>query len=533
LRGALAVSIIELPSFVLPDSYMTPFSPVPPGAPAPADARVTPQFARTASVLALLGLFAGCAVGPEFRSPTLDAGAAYRADAQPAATVAAATPTGDAQRFLEDASVPAQWWRAFANDELDRRVEQALVHSPTVASAQAALRQAQENLGAARGSYLPALDANLGASRQNGLAGGLPGGSPYTLHNASVDVGYTLDLFGGVRRGVEAQSALADAQRFQLEGTYLSLAANVATTSFREASLRAQIAATEEIADVYAQLYELISKQNEIGAKSQADVLVARSQVATARAQLPDLRKALAQTQTQLAVYLGRFPADAELAALGLDELSLPTEIPVSLPSTLVRERPDIRAAEAQLHRATAQVGIATANLFPNITLSGSWGSQAASAGDLFGSGSEAWSLGLNLLQPIFRGGTLRAQKRAAEAGLDQASADYRSTVLTAFQNVADSLRALEFDAESLRAQADAQRATAASLELVNVQYREGAASQLQVLDATRQYQLARIAVIQARTARLADTVALFAALGGGWHGDTASAAGTVTTESN
>lgn len=512
---------------------MTPIFPVPPEVPASAEARATPRFLRAVLPLGLLAVLAGCAVGPQFRSPELDASAGFRADAQPATTVAATTPTGDAQRFLEDASVPARWWQEFANEELNRRVEQALANSPTVASAQAALRRAQENLGAARGSYLPSLDANLGVNRQNGVAGGVPGSSPFTLHNASIGVGYTLDLFGGVRRGVEAQAALADAQRFELEGTYLSLAANVATTSFREASLRAQIAATEEIANVYQQLFELISKQNEIGAKSQADVLIARSQVATARAQLPDLRKALAQTQTQLAVYLGRFPADTELAALGLDDLRLPTEIPLSLPSTLVRERPDIRAAEAQLHRATAEVGIATANLFPNITLSGSWGSQAANAGDLFGSGSEAWSLGLNLLQPIFRGGTLRAQKRAAEAGLDQASADYRTTVLTAFQNVADSLRALEFDAESLRAQADAQRATADSLELVNVQYREGSASQLQVLDATRQYQLARIAVIQARTARLADTVALFAALGGGWHGDAASAPGTATTESN
>ena len=498
-----------------------------------ADEPVFPHWVGRAPVLALLGALGACAVGPDFRTPVLPADAGYQQNDLPAQTVATAGPTGDAQRFLQGASVPAQWWRQFANEELTRRVEQALMNSPSVASAQAALRQAQAGTAAARGSLLPALDANLGARRQDGLAAGVPGSSPFTVYNASVDIAYTLDLFGGVRRGVEAQAALADAQAFQLQGTYLSLAANVATTSFREASLRARITATEEIASIYQQQYELITKQTEIGAKSQADVLVARSQVASARAQLPELGKALAQTQTQLAVYLGHFPSPAELVALDLDDLSLPTDIPLSLPSTIVRERPDVRAAEAQLQRATAEVGIATANLFPNITLNGAYGAQATSAGDLFGSGSEALSLVLNLLQPIFRGGSLRAQKRAAEAGLDQASAEYRITLLTAFQNVADSLRALEFDAQSLQAQVEAQRASAASLELVNVQYREGAASQLQVLDATRQFQFARIAVIEARTARLADSAALFAALGGGWHGDATAASAPDTTESN
>ncbi len=473
-----------------------------------------------ARALALIGLLAlgGCAVGPDFRAP-----AAPPAGAQvevPAQTASAPVPTGDAQRFLADSPVPTRWWRQFANEELDRRIEQALAHSPTVASAQAALRQAQESLAAARGPLLPSLDANLGANRQNGLAAGVPGASPFTVQHASVGVAYTLDLFGGVRRGVEAQSAVTDLQRYLLEGTYLSLAANVATTSFREASLRAQILATEQIAGLYDQQLELIVRQVETGVKSQSDVLIAQSQLATARAELPELRKALARTQTQLAVYLGRFPAEAELAALDLDALTLPQDIPVSLPSTIVRDRPDIRAAEAQLHQASAQVGIATANLFPNITLSGSYGSQAASSGDLFGSGSAAWSLGLNLLQPIFRGGSLRAQKRAAEAGLDKAAADYRSTVLGAFQDVADSLRALEFDAESLRAQAAAERAATESLDIVRLQYRDGSVGFLQVLDTTRQYQQARLAVIAARAMRLADTVALYSALGGGWRGD-------------
>ncbi len=470
-------------------------------------------------VLVLIAALGGCAVGPEFRVPALPAEAGYRNDALPAATMATDAPSGDAQRFLQGARVPAQWWQHFASDELNRRVEQALTNNPSVASAQAALRQAEQEAGSARGGLLPSLDVALGANRQKGSSAtaGVASASPYTIHNASIEVGYTLDLFGGIRRGIEAQAALADFQRNQLDATYLSLAANVVTTSIREASLRGQIRATEEITGVYQEQFDLVGRQFETGAKSQGDVLFAQSQVAAARAQLPALRKALAQTQTQLAVYLGAFPSHSEFEALDLDALSLPPELPVSLPSSLVRQRPDIRAAEAQLHAASARVGIATANLFPNISLSASFGSQALNRSELFGSSGEAWKLGLNLLQPIFHGGTLRAQKRAAEAGLDKATADYRTIVLTAFQNVADSLRALELDAESLASQTNAAIATASSLELTRKQYADGSVAYLQVLDATRLYQQSRLAVIDARALRLADTAALFAALGGGF----------------
>ena len=264
---------------------------------------------------------------------------------------------------------------------------------------------------------------------------------------------------------------------------------------------------------------DLVKRQHEIGAKSLADVLVIETQVATVCAQLPTLRQQLAETQTQLAVYLGQFPAASELAAIDLDSLTLPLEVPVSVPSAFVRQRPDIRAAEAQLHQATAQVGVATANLYPNITLTGQFGSQALHTGDLFSGGTKFWGAGLSLLQPLFHGGTLRAEKRASEAGLDKAAADYQTTVLGAFQNVADSLHALELDAENLAAQSDAEKSAQKSLDLVRIQYKDGAASYLVVLDATRQYQQARIGLIQARAARLADTAALYAALGGGWKG--------------
>lgn len=496
-----------------------------------------PQAApRIPALTALIALaLAGCAAGPDFRSPDAPTAKAYRADALPETTVATAVPTGDAQRFLQGSDVPAQWWNTFASRELDRRVEQALAHSPTIASAQAALRQAQENVNAARGSLFPAVDAKLGATRGNANGLGVSGqgqGSAFTLYNAGVDVSYTLDLFGSVRRDIEGQAAIADYQQFQLQGTYLTLASNVATTSFREASLREQIRATEEIVDLYQKQLGLVERQHEIGAKSLADVLVIRTQVATASAQLPALRQQLAQTQTQLAVYLGGYPSETELAAVELDALTLPRDVPVSLPSNLVRQRPDIRAAEAQLHQATASLGVATANLFPQITLRGGLGSQALHADDLFSAGTKSWTIGANLLQPLFHGGTLRAQKRAAEAGLDKAAADYRTTVLTAFQNVADALRALELDAENLKAQAEAEQSAQRTLELVRTQYKDGATSYLQVLDATRQYQQTRIGLIEARSTRLADTAALYAALGGGWKEGAAPVALATTDAS-
>ncbi|HSS07472.1 MAG TPA: efflux transporter outer membrane subunit [Rhodanobacteraceae bacterium] len=493
---------------------------------------VWPRLRFSSLSLGMIGALAlsGCAVGPEFRQPAAPDVPAYTADKVPDATIATDAPTGDAQRFLDGAEVPERWWTTFVNTEIDRRVDQALAHSPTIASAQAALRQAEENVSAARGGLWPSVDANVGAQRGNtNFFGELaPGQSVFNVYNAGVNVNYTLDLFGGVRRGIEAQSAVSDFQQFQLEGTYLTLAANVVTTSFREASLRGQINATEEIIGVYQQTLELVQRQHEIGAKSLADVLVIQSQVATVRAQLPALRQQLAQTQTQLAVYLGQFPAASELAAVDLDALTLPQEVPVSVPSELARQRPDIRAAEAQLHQATAEVGIATANLYPQISLTGSYGSQALQTGNLFEGGTKFWGLGLNLLQPLFHGGTLRAQKRASEAGLQKVAADYQTTVLGAFQNVADSLHALELDAENLRAQSDAEVAAQKSLDLVRIQYKDGAVAYLAVLDATRQYQQARIGLIQARAARLADTAALYAALGGGWkEGDARALADT------
>ena len=483
-------------------------------------------------VLALLiGLsLAGCAVGPDYHRPDAPPVDRYTAEPLPDATVAAPVADGDAQRFMQGRDVPARWWTTFGNDELTRRVTTALAHSPTIASAQAALRQAQENASAARGGLFPSVDANLGGTRekQSALQSGVPGGvGPFTVYNASVSVGYTLDLFGGVRRGIEAQLAQADYQRAQLDTTYLTLAANVVTASLQEASLREQLRATEEILGFQRNGLRIARQQQQIGAKSLSDTLAVRTELAATEASVPPLRARLAATRNQLATYLGTTPAQLALSPLTLDAISLPQDIPLSLPSVLVEQRPDIRAASAQLHAASAGVGVATAAMLPQITLSGSAGSQALHAGDLFSTGTGVWSLGLGLTQPLFHGGELLHRKRAAQAGLDKAVADWQQTVLVAFQNVADSLQALQYDAEGLAAQAVAESSASQQLALVRQQYQVGATGYLNLLDAERSYQQARIALIQARAARLADTAALYSALGGSWHDDNARADAT------
>lgn len=494
-----------------------------------------PVAGRATAVLIALVL-SGCAVGPNFRKPAAPAVDRYTPTALPAATASADTTGGDAQRFLAGKKVPQRWWTTFGNAELDRRVKQALEHSPTIASAQAALRQAQENAKSADGSLFPSLDANAGVTRQKQSSAAFSGAfnfPPLTIYNASVKVGYTLDLFGGVRRGIEAQEAQAAYQRAQRDATYLTLAANVVTASLQEASLREQVHATEQIVASLKKELDIAQKQQAIGAKSLTDTLAVRSQLATTEATLPPLRKQLAATQNQLATYLGVTPAQLKLQPVRLAAVTLPTDIPVSLPSTLVAQRPDIRAASAQLHAATAQVGVATAAMLPQISLSGSGGSSTIHAGDLFSAGTGAWSIGLNILQPLFHGGELLHRKRAAEAGMDEALANWQQVVLTSFQNVADSLQALEYDAQSLAAQSTAEHDASKLLSLTRTQFRVGAIDYVTLLLAERQYQNARITLIQARTARLADTAALYAALGGGWQGGTGTRAAPAADATN
>ncbi|MBV8061943.1 MAG: efflux transporter outer membrane subunit [Nevskia sp.] len=464
---------------------------------------------------------AACAVGPEFKRPDAPRVQSYSATPLPAQTVAAKGPAGRVQTFQHGADIPGQWWNLFHSDKLDRLVEQALQANQDVAAAQAALRQAHENALAAQGEWFPSFDGKGNVTRQkiSGAEFGQPGGGSaiYSLFNASVNVSYTLDVWGGVRRGIEAQRAQAEYQNFQLEGTYLSLAANVVTTAVQEASLRAQIQATGQIVDADRQQLEAVKRQFALGGVSKVDVLNQQTQLANVLATLPPLRKQLAQNRDLLAVLLGRAPGEQPAERFELADLQLPENLPVSLPASLVAQRPDVRAQEALLHQASAQIGVATANLLPQITISGSYGGTSTNISDLLKSSSNVWSIGGGITQPLFHGGELLHQKRAAVAAYDQAAAKYRGTVLSALQNVADTLHALDADAEALQAQDSAEESAAEALQLARAQFQAGAISNLTLLVSMRDYQQARIAQLQAQAARYADTAALFQALGGGW----------------
>jgi NodT family efflux transporter outer membrane factor (OMF) lipoprotein len=478
---------------------------------------------RTAISAIMAGItLAGCAaVGPDFHSPKAPGIGSYTAAELPDRTVVAQGAGGAAQRFVSGLDIPQAWWRLFRSEPLDRLVRLALVDSPTLALAQARIREARENRRAQFGALYPSLDVNASATRQK-ISGALFGqpdtGVPaFTLLNASVNVSYSPDLFGGTRRQIEALDAQIEYQQFQLEGAHLTLTASIVTTAVKEASLRLQLQVNREIAALLARELELVERRLRIGGASLADVLAQRTQLAQTEAALPPLERDLEQTRHQLAVLVGKLPGEAALPGLDLDEINLPEDVPVSMPSSLVRQRPDIRAAEALLHSAGARVGVATANLYPRITLTGSIGAVATTGGGLFDSTSSIWSLGAGLLQPVFHGGTLTAQRRAVVAQYDQAAAQYRETVLESFQNVADVLRALESDARSLRALAEAEMIARNALDLTRKQFEAGAVNYLLLLNAQRQYQEARLGVVGARAARLADTAALFQAMGGGW----------------
>ncbi len=476
----------------------------------------------------LLGAIAGCAVGPDFKAPDSPQTDRYTAQQLPDQTAKTDVAGGAAQTFAPGEELPAQWWTLFGSDKLDALVAQAFANSPTTASARAALRQAEENLNAQRGAYFPSVDANASATRQRANISALntanPTSSVYNLYNASVSVAYTLDIFGGVRRGVEAQAAVAEAQRYDLHATYLTLAANVVTSSVSAASLRDQLAATKDIVAAQERQLELAQKRHQLGAIAYADVLAAQSNLASVRATLPTLEKQYAAVQNQLAVYLGKLPSDFTGGDFDLSELQLPQEIPLSVPSQLVRQRPDVRAAEARLHQASALIGVATANLLPQVSITGNIGSQATQSAQLFK--DKIWGIGAGITQPLFHGGTLSAQRRAAIAAYDQAAADYRLAVLTAYQNVADALTALHSDAQALQAQYIAMTSAKENLGLVERQYALGSVSNINLLTAQRQYQESRVNYSRALASRYQDTAALFQALGGNWD-DAALAATT------
>ncbi len=472
---------------------------------------------RAGTALAVAGVaLSGCSLGPNFQRPA--APAAGYAETAPQPTVSADVPGGAAQSFKDGSDIVAQWWTLFQSPALNGLIEQALANSPTLKSAEAALRQAHENEKADVSILFPSVDGRFSSTRQKitGFGGGatIP---PFSLHTASVDVSYGLDLFGAARRTYEADIAFTERARFQMEAARLSLTSNVVAAAVQQASLRAQIQATETILDLQTQQLGVLRNQLDLGAIAGADVLTQETAVSQTRALLPTLQKALGQNRNLLLALTGRYPSERLDAAFDLTTFALPTELPVSLSSQLVAQRPDIRASEAIAHAAAANVGVRTALMFPQISLSASLGTSNSDISNLFSPGTGIWSLGATLTQPIFHGGELLHKKRAAVAQYEGALEDYRGVVVSAFQNVADVLYALDVDAQAVKAQVDAERSASTSLSIAQNQYQTGATTFLTLLDAQRSYQQARINLVQAQATRYADTAALFAALGGGW----------------
>lgn len=469
------------------------------------------------------GMLASCASGPDFKPPAAPDVAGYTATALPAQTVAAPTELGGAQRFVAGAPVTAQWWRQLGSARLDALVEAALRASPTLEAAQATLRQARQNYEAKAGeTRYPQANANLGAQRQgvNNAAAGLPGGErTYNLFNTSVAVSYDLDLAGGNRRALETLAAQTEYQRHQFEAARLTLIGNLATTAIAQAQLAGQIEASAAILAAQEEQLALTRKRLTLGAASERDVLALQTQVEQTRAGLPPLRLKLEQNRHLLATLAGQPPGTAALPEFTLADFILPGELPVSLPSELTRQRPDIQAAEALLAAASAQRGVAVSRRYPRITLSANLGAQALTAASLFDGGSLVWGLAGGLAQPLFNPG-LRAEVGAAEAGFDAAAAHYRQAVLQALREVADVLRALDHDAQALASHAAADSAARESLRLTQQHYALGAASYLELLIAQQQAQQTRINLVVAQASRLADTTALYQAMGGGWSRD-------------
>ena len=472
-----------------------------------------------ASVALLVAMASGgCAVGPSFKRPAPPDVDGYTREPLPATTASAATPGGETQRFARDLDIPGDWWSLFRSEALNHLIEEALRNNPDLDAAQAALRQANEKVYAARGNLFPVAVGAIQSERErlNGAIIGEPQYTPtFTVVTSSLQVSYAPDVFGGTRRRIESLAAQAESQRFALEAAYLTLTANLVVAAVQEASVRGQIQATEETLRIESEELTLVRERFRVGVASEADVLLQLSALEQTRATLPPLQKQLALVRDELTALAGRLPSQEISQRFDLDDLTLPLEIPVSLPSKLVQQRSDVRAAEAQFHAASANVGVATANQLPQFLITAAPGATATGLAGYPGTG--IWSIAGSVSQTLFDAGTLLHEKRAAVAALDQAADQYRSTVLKAFQNVADALRALQSDADDLAAENAAERAAFASLEVARRQFHAETADHLTVLTAERTWQQARIHQVQAEANRFSDTAALFEALGGGW----------------
>jgi NodT family efflux transporter outer membrane factor (OMF) lipoprotein len=469
-------------------------------------------------VLVCLGLLAGCAVGPDFVRPQPPAATQFTQGKEPTVTVMA---DGQAQRFDQGAKIVAEWWRLFQSPQLDRVIKEAVAQNANLQAAQARLRQSQENLQAGYGVFLPQVSGSFSPVRQRFTtaqfgAGAAPG-NIFNLFTSSVSVSYLLDVFGGQRRTVEGLAAQVDYQDYTALATYLTLLGNVVNAAIAQAAYRAQINATQQIIGFQKEQLRLTETQAQAGTVPYTNVVSLQAQLAATEATLPPLKQNLDKTSHLLAALVGRTPAEWSAPQLDLKDFTLPKHLPITLPSELVRQRPDILAAEATLQAACANIGVATAAMFPSFNLSASYGQTAVEITKLFGTAANVWSFGAKLAQPLFTGGTLWHQRKAAIEAYQASASDYRQVVVTAFQQVADTLRAVEHDAETLQAQTAALAAAAQALKLVQANYQAGLANYLQLLTADNQYQQARIGLIQAQALRFQDNAALFVALGGGW----------------
>jgi NodT family efflux transporter outer membrane factor (OMF) lipoprotein len=474
---------------------------------------------RNNGLMVMLTL-SGCAVGPNFTSPTPPVTSTYTDEVLTGRPDTAGAAPNGSQRLRFGTDLPGEWWTLFGSSKLEVLLREAMQKYPEIAAQQAALRAAQENVRAQAGVFFPQVQAMGNATREKISGASLGPGSPGFITNivqANVDVSYSFDMFGGERRAAEGLRAEAGARNFMLEAGYLTLTSNVVSTVVQLAAVGDQIAATREIESLEQKQLTIVERQAQLGSRTRADVLQLEANLATVRATLPALDQQRAVAGHQLAVLTGHFPGDAARPAFTLSDLNLPQDLPVSLPASLAAQRPDIRAQEMSLRQASAAIGIATANMLPQVTLTGAYGGEAWHVADLAAPGFGVWSFAAGIAQPLFQGGTLRAERRAAIDEFDQANAQYRLVVLQAFQNVADVLTALDNDARSLEAEEAARNAAKASLDLVRKQYDFGAADTVSLLTSQQIYQQACLGYIRASATRYIDTVALFQALGGGW----------------
>ena len=481
-----------------------------------------------AAAMAAALLVASCAVGPDFLHPKAPETSGYTKEPLAPRTSSTDAPTGQSQRFVQGRDIPQEWWRLFKSPALNALIERSLNNNPSLQSALATLRAAKQAAYAQEGHFFPLVQANFIPERQLSpavLATPLATGSPptaFSLYTAQVLVSYTFDVWGLNRRTVESLKALADDQRFQVEAAYLTLAGSVAGAAITEASLRGQIEAAQDIIAINKKMLGILRKQLETGFANRNDVALQEAALAQVEATLPPLRKALQQNRDLLTALTGAYASQEPRETFKLDNLQLPTDLPVSVPSQLIEQRPDVRAAQEMLHSASAQIGVAIANMLPNFTISANPGFVNTSLAGLLAPENLAYTIAGNATQTLFDGGILAHQLQASKDTYNAAAWTYRGAVIGAVQNVADALRALQNDADALKAARDFERAAKISLDLAQQQIQTGYANILILLTAQQTYLQAKQQVVQARAARLADTAALFQALGGGWWNRTA-----------